>query len=312
VASRPPAPEDVPPEELPPDEAPPPPPPSEARTRVMERRQRPGGPPPPPPPGRRAPPGGVWPWLVALLIVVLGGLAAAYFLTRDDDENKVSVPSLVGVEQAVAVRRAESVGLVVNVNQVASDEEVGLVVDQNPAAGEEVDEGSTVTTDVSSGPRDVTVPNVLGLDEATAGARLDRVSLEVRVVRVPSSQRAGRVVAQSPESGVTVDAGSTVRINVSRGPVPTTTVVTTTTAPTTTTGPTTTTAAGVSVPNLVGNTLSQAVSRLEALGLVPRPTTVNSPEEPGTVVAQNPKPGERVSTGSSVRINIARPEGASP
>jgi beta-lactam-binding protein with PASTA domain len=62
------------------------------------------------------------------------------------------------------------------------------------------------------------------------------------------------------------------------------------------------------VPNLIGNTLNQAVNRLESLGLVPRPATVSSPEEPGTVVAQNPKPGERVAAGSTGPHQYARPE----
>jgi len=287
--------------------------PSEARTRVMDQRRAPAGPPPPPPGRRRAPPGGIWPWLLALLIVVLGGLAAAYFLTRDDNgKEQVAVPSLVGLTQAQAVGRAGRVGLVANVNQVASDQPVGTVVDQDPASGTDVDRGSTVTVDVSSGPKQVTVPNVLGLNEATAGARLAQAGLEVRAVRVPSSQSAGKVVAQNPESGVTAAAGSTVRINVSRGPVPTTTVVTTTTTPTTTTAPTTTASASVRVPNVVGNTVNQAVNRIQAAGLVPRPTFVDSAEDPGRVIAQNPKPGANVSSGTTVRINISQPESPSP
>jgi eukaryotic-like serine/threonine-protein kinase len=63
----------------------------------------------------------------------------------------------------------------------------------------------------------------------------------------------------------------------------------------------------VRVPDVVGLTVDEASTALLTRGLTPRPRLVDSPQEENTVVAQSPAAGTRVESGSSVRLDVARP-----
>ena len=84
---------------------------------------------------------------------------------------------------------------------------------------------------------------------------------------------------------------------------------TTATAPTTTATTTATTTqetAPVSVPDVVGTTSSQATAALRDAGLEANLVSVPSDRPAGTVIAQNPPPGEEAPEGSTVRLNVAQ------
>ena len=57
------------------------------------------------------------------------------------------------------------------------------VVDQDPNGGEEADEGSTVTLEVSGGPGDVLVPAVENLRRGAGDRELKDAGLEVTIER---------------------------------------------------------------------------------------------------------------------------------
>jgi len=70
----------------------------------------------------------------------------------------------------------------------------------------------------------VTVPDVVGDDEATAITALEGVGFVVIVQRRYSGGVVeGNVISQVPSAGQSATSGSTVYIRVSRGPAPTTT-----------------------------------------------------------------------------------------
>ena len=72
------------------------------------------------------------------------------------------MPDVVGQDQSDAASRLREEGLSVIIRERASGEPADTVVDQTPAAGQQVDEGSTVTLLVSNG-RLREVPDVVGL-----------------------------------------------------------------------------------------------------------------------------------------------------
>jgi len=198
-----------------------------------------GAPPPPPPdlppePPPREPDRYLWPWLALLLVLLAaGGGLAAYFATRDDNDKKtVTVPRVVGSKEADAVDRVKRSGLDPNVSRTFSDQPAGLVIAQRPTSGAKLDRGQVVSLTVSNGPSSVAVPNLVSLSEADAITALTDAGLRADVFQVPSTQKAGKVVAQNPTAGEKVPKASTVRLNVSKGQTQTTTVVTT--APTVT------------------------------------------------------------------------------
>ena len=165
------------------------------------------------------------------------------------------------------------------------------------------DDSATQTQ--TSGPP--TVPNVVGTQEEAARNVLQEEGFEVEVVRQPAEQPTGIVVEQDPEAGSKLAQGSTVRIVVSTGPAPTTTVTQTETVasgPSGESGPET-----VEMPDVGGEEYADAVEELVDAGVFPDFIPIESSRERGTVVDQSPDPGEQVEKGATVRLDVALGEG---
>jgi serine/threonine-protein kinase len=223
-----------------------------------------------------------WPWLLLLLLLVLAGLGALWYLARD--EGQATVPNVVGDRVGQATARVEEAGLDWTVVRTASARPPGTVSATRPGSGTEVDEGAEVTLVVSTGPRRVEVPDVVGLSLDDARARLQQSGLDARVRRVFSDESPGSVVAQDPSAGDRAAAESAVRINVSKG-----------------TG-------RVNVPDVVGLTEDEATQRLDQAGLEAKSFEVPAADQAGTVVAQNPPAGDEAGKGDTVRINVSTGE----
>ena len=84
-----------------------------------------------------------------------------------------TVPDLKGRTREEAEKLLEEAGLVGVASEASNDAEEGTVFEQSPAEGEEVEEGSTVTYTVSTGPGTVSIPNVVGDGENSAAGALE-------------------------------------------------------------------------------------------------------------------------------------------
>jgi eukaryotic-like serine/threonine-protein kinase len=128
-----------------------------------------------------------------------------------------AVPDVVDALRDDAEAQLEDAGFDVNAVEVFSAQPEGQVVAQNPPAGADADVGSTVRINVSKGTGTVEVPDMVGENQADAQEQLRNLGLGANVVRVPSSEPAGTVVAQNPPAGSTAQIGGNVRLNVSAG-----------------------------------------------------------------------------------------------
>jgi beta-lactam-binding protein with PASTA domain len=128
------------------------------------------------------------------------------------------VPDLAGLTVATARSRLQTLGLRSTVIEITSSRPAGTVVGQSPGAGTELRAGSTVRLRVSSGPTTVTVPDVTGLDGASARARLRALGLTVETVDEPTSDPGedGFVVAQDPAPGMDAEDRTTVVLTIAR------------------------------------------------------------------------------------------------
>jgi serine/threonine-protein kinase len=131
---------------------------------------------------------------------------------------KVTVPSLVGESRDSAVAELTTRGLEARVVQVNSDKPTNIVTAQDPRPGIVVVSGSSVRINVSSGPKPVAVPNVVGLTYDVGAAQLQSAGFTVGRSDVDSSRPAGEVVDQSPPGNSTASKGSSVTLSVSKGP----------------------------------------------------------------------------------------------
>jgi serine/threonine-protein kinase len=72
---------------------------------------------------------------------------------------------------------------------------------------------------VSSGPQQVTVPNVVNMTQSAATSALEGAGFHVQVQQAASSPgKSGKVIAQDPPAGTEADKNSTVTITVGSGP----------------------------------------------------------------------------------------------
>ena len=305
-----------------------------------------GPPPEPigPPPDRRIG-AGMLLALGALALVALGILIAWYLTQRDDDKSTttvttvqtattattattVSVPVLTGKPFTEAQATLDAAGLHTSKKPVSSTQRAGTVVEQSPKAGASVPKGSTVTLSVASAttsttstaattttatttaatttqetstaatttapttttaappqPTTATMPDVTGKTEAAAATSMNRAGILASIVFVPSSETLGTVIQQAKAADATVPYHSHVQINVSKGP---------------------NAATDVTVPNAVGQTLTQAVSTMNAahLRLIFVRFPVTSDSQTGKVVQQTPLGGGNAPQNAQVLVYL--------
>jgi eukaryotic-like serine/threonine-protein kinase len=217
-------------------------------------------------------------WIIAGVLVALLAALAIYALTRPD---RVNVPSVLDRDVDRAELVLEEAGFEVAVEPVASTADRDVVLEQDPRAGEEAEEGSTVTLTVSSGPGEAEVPDVVGLPLREAVAELQDADFRVEEETQPSeSVDEGTVISTDPRPGEEARVGSRVTVVVSSG------------------------VRLVTVPNVVGLDESTARAELEGEGFVVNPEIEESDAEEGTVIRQDPGAG-RVEEGSEVTIVVS-------
>jgi beta-lactam-binding protein with PASTA domain len=127
-----------------------------------------------------------------------------------------------------------------------------------------------------------TMPNVIGLREDQARARLADARLEADVDRRPSRRPRGVVFAQVPGAGAQLNEGERVEILVSSERI------------------------RVVVPSVTDLPQAQARQRLEDAGFDVRVRRVFAGAPEGRVIEQEPRGGERAERGSTVRLLVSK------
>jgi eukaryotic-like serine/threonine-protein kinase len=163
----------------------------------------------------------------------------------------------------------------------------GESIKTSPKDGTLAPKGSRVRLFVSSGPPLVRVPGVVGQSKDDARAELEQAGFLVNVQTVSSDVTKDQVVSQSPGAGASVAKGSSVTIDVSRGPQK------------------------VRVPNVTGEDKNAAKAKLRAAGLGVNVVEKKSSDRPDTVLSQSPGGGSHVNKGTTVTITVAVPQGGS-
>jgi beta-lactam-binding protein with PASTA domain len=178
----------------------------------------------------------------------------------------VDVPDVVGKQLTDAVAALTRAGLNAKSVGVPSDKPSGTVTAQDPRSGTSIVEGATVRINYSTGPKQVAVPPVVGLDYSTALQQLQAAGFAVARTDVESNQPAGVVTSQVPSGSSTATKGSTVNLSVSNGPQ---------TSP---------------LPDVTGQTQQDATATLKAAGFKVEITKQDTDVETfdGIVISQDP------------------------
>jgi beta-lactam-binding protein with PASTA domain len=231
-------------------------------------------------------------------------------LTASRGLGGVRVPRVTGLTEAAATARLDRLGFEVSVSRIQSSRSRGLVISQEPSPGTRVRRGSVVGINVSRGPAATTtvtttttpqpttttapppppgrpIPNVIGLAQRDAVARLHGAGFRVDSVPTASSRPRGTVLSQRPAGGTRATPSSRVRIGVSLGsgerPLRT-------------------------IPDVTGRPENEAKQMLVELGFTVR--SIDQPaaddSERGVVLSQSPAAGGRASAGSQIVLRVGR------
>ena len=117
------------------------------------------------------------------------------------------MPDVVGKQLTDAVAALTRAGLTAKSVGVPSDKPSGTVTAQDPRAGTSLVEGASVRINYSTGPKQVAVPPVVGLDYSTALQQLQAAGFAVARTDVESTQPAGRRHVAGAERLVDGDEG---------------------------------------------------------------------------------------------------------
>jgi hypothetical protein len=142
---------------------------------------------------------------------------------------------------------------------------------------------TTATTTPAPTPANATMPDVGGQSEQSAVTALNRAGILASLFFVPSSDPLGTVEQQAKPSGTTLPYHAHVQLNISRGPGE---------------------KEDVQVPDVVGRSLTDAVSALNAAKLrliyVRFPITASS--QIGKIVQQSPLAGGKAPANAQVLV----------
>ncbi len=265
-----------------------------AETTVIPARRAQPGPPPPRrggPPARRkaalpAPRRGRG-RLVALLVgllAVAGALLAFSLLAGRDSTVKITDVAGLALSPADAKAALEKQRFqVTEVQQPSATVEKGSVIGTRPAGGTDAPKNSVVQLLVSSGKKQVQVPEVKGTVVDRAKVLLKGFNIVEDDPQFDPQVPKGSVISQSPDGLTLADPGSDVHIVVSKG------------------------LEQVTVPDLSKLDVTAANSALEPFGLrVGKQDGRTSRAVVGTIIEQHPARGAKVARGTQVDVIVAK------
>ncbi|EYT65593.1 serine/threonine protein kinase [Dietzia sp. UCD-THP] len=189
----------------------------------------------------------------------------------------LTVPNVMGMSPVDARVALEEAGFEVvpeNEARPSTTEDQDKVVDTDPPPGAQVPSDRPVRLTVGSGPEELQVPGVVGQSIDSARATLEGLGFRVDTRRVDGTAPEGQVVDQSTPAGQTQLKGATITLQVSAGN-------------------------RFLMPNLVGDTVPEALAELERAGwrggrgqLVELPQNDPDLTRVGQIYSQQPPVGE--------------------
>ena len=230
-------------------------------------------------------------WIVAA-VAVFALIVGGYFLFSALQKESNPIPDLVGLDQGEATNLVTEFKWDIIIVEEANEElPVGAVIRTDPETGKKLEVGKTLTFVVSTGPPPVPLPELNGLDSATALTTLTNGGLVLGVETpeysedVPTGVIIRWAVASQPTliAGQEVIKGTAVDTFVSQGPAPRV------------------------VPDLTGMSIEAATTALTDLQL-----TINRGDDQfsivpaGGVATQSPGAGESLARGTAVTVAVSK------
>ena len=197
-------------------------------------------------------------------------------VTVSSGKEITEVPDLTGMTVEEATQALDDANLELNtdVEQVHDEAPRGQIVSQNPAGGAQLSKGSKVHITVSKGQREVSVPDVSGMDRDRAVDMLSSMDFDVSVSTVDSELPENQVISIA-EKDQKLPKGAPVTIEVSNGMM-------------------------IQAPDLLHSTQSEAESALRAKGWT------GSLDVGEPIATSNPIDSDKIGWASASRGDVIR------
>ena len=159
---------------------------------------------------------------VSAVAIVLIAFFIAFGIGNSGRPKDVQIPNVVGKTQEDAKREVEGLKLKFEVirEDYSADVPAGYIIEQNPTykADFTIKEGSTITVVVSKGVKEVEMPKVVGEEYSKVEKMLTDLELKIeKIEEISQEVQEGYVISQETEQGAMIQAGTTVKIHVSKG-----------------------------------------------------------------------------------------------
>lgn len=229
--------------------------------------------------------------LVAFLTSAVTAMGAVYVVQRHELRlftprvEQVAVPELRGLSEAEARGNLKAVGLVFLAapREVSAAVKPGFVARQSVPPGQSLPRAHPVSVALAA--ELPNVPDVLGLAEAEAAARLTQAGYKVQVGEAIAREGvpAGSVLEQSPKGESPYEKEKTVVLRLAQA------------------------TAAVEMPKVVGQSVNTAKAALEKLGLKVTQRWLSMSETATFVVlSQKPEPKTKLKPGDEVELTANR------
>ena len=241
---------------------------------------------------RRSPLSGAM--LFSIIAVLVFCIGASYFIKSvinpygNKDETTLTTPYLIGMYYSQVLSDPAYADFNIVEGEYVYNESVdaGKIIEQSPEGNRKIEKGGTITVTISRGAKVFQLPDYVRQEARQVKIELERLGI-ICVEATPEFNdevENGYVLRTDPVAGTELTAGDTVTLTVSKGPE----VVL------------------VDMPDLMGCSESEALTRLEAAGLNWEPVTYEEYDgAPGQVIYQSVEAHTQVEKGTTIAFTIS-------
>ncbi len=241
---------------------------------------------------RRSPLSGAM--LFSIIAVLVFCIGASYFIKSvinpygNKDETTLTTPYLIGMYYSQVLSDPAYADFNIVEGEYVYNESVdaGKIIEQSPEGNRKIEKGGTITVTISRGAKVFQLPDYVRQEARQVKIELERLGI-ICVEATPEFNdevENGYVLRTDPVAGTELTAGDTVTLTVSKGPE----VVL------------------VDMPDLMGCSESEVLTRLEAAGLNWEPVTYEEYDgAPGQVIYQSVEAHTQVEKGTTIAFTIS-------
>jgi serine/threonine-protein kinase len=225
--------------------------------------------------------------IIGLMVYVIGSVNGKFGQSVTEGVEKNIVPNMIGMDldDAKDACAAAGITLQVVVEEKSIEYDKNIIFKQLTQSGTKLPEGARVQVHVSTGLKDIEMPDVVGEDEDDAIKELKRVGFKEKKIEIEYEEhmtvKKGDVIRTNPKAGKIGNSKSDIIVYVSKG------------------------VGKTEVPFVEGKKQSEAEKLLTAAGLEFEIQLEQNDAEEGTVLGQSIESGKTVDKGTKITLVVS-------